>query len=214
MRVSEPKRLFTAACLMITVVAVCLITASAGPTGVAYAAGGGNSSAASLCQKGGYAHLMRTDGSKFKNTGDCVSYSAKGGKLVPIPATLVLTEPISITTPQCWAGVTTAGVTPIEPALWNSGTYGHAGASLCFQSDGNLVIYEDGYVGDPLHALWNTGTFGYPDAFLNFQTDGNLVIYSNGRPLWNSTTSGHAGDCVIFQGDGNLVIYTGCTTTP
>jgi hypothetical protein len=172
----------------------------------------GNSAAAALCQKGGYVNLMRTDGSLFSNTGECVSYAAKGGQLVPIPATLVLTEPTVITTPKCWVGVTT-GVTPITPALWNSRTYGHPGANLCFQADGNLVVYEAGWVGDPSHALWNSGTAGNTNAFLNFQSDGNLVVYSStASPLWNSGTYGHPGDCVIFQADGNLVIYTGCTT--
>jgi hypothetical protein len=185
-----------------------------GLLGLAPAFAQGNSAAAALCQKGGYVNLMRTDGSIFNNTGECVSYAAKGGQLVPIPAKLVLTSSTIISTPKCWAGATT-GVTPTGPALWNSGTFGHDGTVLCFQSDGNLVIYEKGYVGDPSHAYWNTGTFGNPGAFLAFQTDGNLVIYTplpSASPLWNSGTYGHSGDCVVFQGDGNLVIYTSCTT--
>src|SRR5579862_5430282 len=126
---------------------------------------GGNSAAALLCQQGGYANLMRTDGTLFSNTGQCVSYAAHGGQLVPIPATLVLTEPTIISAPKCWAGVT-AGVTPILPALWNSSTFGNPAAVLCFQSDGNLVIYAAGHVGDPSYALWNTFTYGYPGAYL------------------------------------------------
>ena len=204
------KRVLAAASLTITVVAACLIII--GLTGTStYAAAGGNSAAALLCQKGGYANLMRTDGSKFSNTGECVSYAAHGGQLVPIPATLILAAPTIISTPQCWAGAT--AFTPVLPALWNTGTYGNPGAVLCFQSDGNFVIYAAGHVGDPLYALWNTGTFGHPDAYLNFQSDGNLVIYpSIPTALWSSGTYGHPGDCVVFQGDGNLVIYTGCTT--
>jgi hypothetical protein len=186
-----------------------------GLTGTAaYAAGDGNSAAAKLCQKGGYANLMRTDGLMFRNAGECVSYAAHGGQLMPIPATLVLTDQTMISTPKCWAGVTT-GVTVTLPALWNSGTSGNPGAILCFQADGNLVIYAAGYVGDPAHALWNTNTWGNPNAFLAFQSDGNLVIYPSiaiPSPLWDSKTYGHPGDCVIFQGDGNLVIYAGCTT--
>jgi hypothetical protein len=204
------RRLLVAASLMITVVAACL-TIGGLTGGAAYAAGGGNSAAAALCQKGGYANLMRTDGSLFSNTGECVSYAAKGGELKPIPATLVLTAPTVIATPKCWAGVT-AGVTPTLPALWNSYTYGHPGAVLCFQADGNLVIYEAGHVGDPAHALWNTQTYMYPGAFLILQGDGNLVIYSTDMVArWNTGTYTTPGDCVIFQGDGNLVIYTGCT---
>lgn len=41
----------------------------------------GNSDAAHACQQGGYANLFRTDGTGFKNTGECVSYAAQGGVL-------------------------------------------------------------------------------------------------------------------------------------
>jgi hypothetical protein len=47
------------------------------------AAGGGNSDAAKACQQGGWQTLVRQDGTGFKNTGDCVSYAAQGGGLVP-----------------------------------------------------------------------------------------------------------------------------------
>jgi hypothetical protein len=155
---------------------------------------------------------MRADGSLFGNTGECVSYAAKGGQLVPIPATLVLTEPTNINAPKCWAGVT-RGVTPTQSVLWNSNT-SKPGANLCFQTDGNLVIYEGGFVGDPAHALWDSKTYGHEGAFLAFQSDGNHVIYTalpGATPLWNSGTYNHPNACAIFQGDGNLVIYTGCT---
>lgn len=46
-------------------------------------AGGGNSDAAKACQKGGWQTLVRQDGTAFANTGDCVSYAAHGGALVP-----------------------------------------------------------------------------------------------------------------------------------
>jgi hypothetical protein len=45
----------------------------------------GNSDAAHMCQKGGYQHLYRshgnglTDGSGFRNAGECTSYAAQGG---------------------------------------------------------------------------------------------------------------------------------------
>jgi hypothetical protein len=44
-------------------------------------AGGGNSDAAKACQQGGWQNLIRSDGTGFKNTGDCVSYAAQGGTL-------------------------------------------------------------------------------------------------------------------------------------
>jgi hypothetical protein len=57
------------------------------PTGVnrelrpAFSVGGGNSSAAHLCQNAGYLKVFRSDGTPFANTGDCVSYAAHGGTL-------------------------------------------------------------------------------------------------------------------------------------
>src|SRR5215208_7407829 len=42
-------------------------------------AGGGNSENAKLCQQDGWQQLVRNDGTSFKNTGDCVSYAARGG---------------------------------------------------------------------------------------------------------------------------------------
>src|SRR5579884_490779 len=43
----------------------------------------GNSDAAPACQQGGYQNLQGTDGTTFKNTGQCVSYVAHGGTLEP-----------------------------------------------------------------------------------------------------------------------------------
>jgi hypothetical protein len=59
------------------VVLLVLVAMGAMATG-AYA-GGGNSDAAHACQHNGYLNLHRSDGSSFKNTGDCVSYFAHGG---------------------------------------------------------------------------------------------------------------------------------------
>lgn len=49
----------------------------------ATAAEGGNSDAAKACQQGGWQNLVRQDGTAFTNTGDCVSYAANGGGLIP-----------------------------------------------------------------------------------------------------------------------------------
>ena len=43
------------------------------------AAGNGNSDAANACKQGGWANVVRQDGTGFKNQGDCVSYAAQGG---------------------------------------------------------------------------------------------------------------------------------------
>jgi hypothetical protein len=52
--------------------------------GVATAtAGGGNSENAKKCQKDGWQNWVRSDGTAFKNQGECVSYAAQGGTLTP-----------------------------------------------------------------------------------------------------------------------------------
>ena len=51
------------------------------PLNPSFAVGGGNSTAAHLCQDGGFQNIFRSDGSAFTNTGDCVSYAAHGGVL-------------------------------------------------------------------------------------------------------------------------------------
>jgi hypothetical protein len=71
--------------------------------------------------------------------------------------------------------------------LWTSEADG-AGFSdyLAFQSDGNLVIYQNGG-----SAIWRTGTTnwnGDPGAYLAVQDDGNLVIYDAYlNPVWAAT---------------------------
>ena len=68
-------------------------------------------------------------------------------------------------------------------ARWASNTAGHAGATAIMQTDGNLVVYEDGT------ALWSSGTGGHLGAYLELQDDGNLVIYGAQRSvLWASGT--------------------------
>jgi len=58
---------------------------------------GGNSAAAQLCQDGGYQELVRTDGTGFRNVGECVSYAAHGGTFggghvcpgIPVPGGVI-----------------------------------------------------------------------------------------------------------------------------
>ncbi|MBK8022397.1 MAG: hypothetical protein IPK19_13470 [Chloroflexi bacterium] len=62
-------------------VLLALLIAFGAVSGVS-AQGGGNSDAAHQCQQGGWQTLVRSDGSGFRNQGDCVSYAAQGGVLV------------------------------------------------------------------------------------------------------------------------------------
>ncbi|WP_244100497.1 protease pro-enzyme activation domain-containing protein [Burkholderia ambifaria] len=115
-------------------------------------------------------------------------------------------------------------------AVWNSGTYGNAGAYAVFQTDGNFVIYSASG-----KALWFSSTTGTTfGQRLSVQDDGNMVIYrvsvpvfatstaaaglpnsSSGPAVWNggmtlsggqSLTSGNGANVLVMQGDGNLVL--------
>jgi len=79
--------------------------------------------------------------------------------------------------------------------------------SLCFQKDGNLVLYQLAGA-DKRYTLWASGTDGHSDgASLEFQDDGNLVIYSAGHEgQWRSGTTD--GETLVLQADCNLVIYS------
>ncbi len=70
-------------------------------------------------------------------------------------------------------------------ARWSTGTDGNPGATLHFQTDGNLVL-----VSSSGRVLWTTLTYG-TNASRTFvmQTDGNQVAYgSAGIPTWQSQT--------------------------
>ena len=45
---------------------------------------GGNSYASAVCGEGGYVNWTDAAGNAFRNEGDCVSYAAHGGTLVPV----------------------------------------------------------------------------------------------------------------------------------
>ncbi|WP_146073849.1 hypothetical protein [Amycolatopsis sp. CA-126428] len=66
---------------------------------------------------------------------------------------------------------------------WDSKTY-NGGWSICYQSDGNVVIYSRDGV-----ALWDTKTWGNPGDWIYVQPDSNVVIYSaDNRALWDTKT--------------------------
>jgi hypothetical protein len=106
--------------------------------------------------------------------------------------------------------------------LWTSRTYGHPGAFLRMQRDGNLVVYSASG-----RALWNSHTNGRAGSVLNLRSDGNLVVTTpSGGAAWASNTSNDSlrsgeglrpGQFLVaesgatqlqMQGDGNLVVYT------
>jgi hypothetical protein len=51
-----------------------------------HVASAGNSDAAHACQQGGYASLQGSDGTLFKNAGECTAFAARGGTIIGIAA--------------------------------------------------------------------------------------------------------------------------------
>jgi hypothetical protein len=71
-------------------------------------------------------------------------------------------------------------------AIWNTRTVGAGGTVAVMQGDGNFVMYQGGTNA----ALWHTGTHGHPGATLHVQDDGNVVVSAGGKPLWATGTGG------------------------
>ncbi len=75
---------------------------------------------------------------------------------------------------------------------------------LTYQTDGNLVLYDD----RDSTALWATDTAGSSPGVAVLQTDGNFVVYDDrSAALWSSGTSGKPNAYLAVQDDGTLVIY-------
>lgn len=71
-----------------------------------------------------------------------------------------------------------------------------------YQTDGNLVLYDDG------RPIWASNTDGQPTGICIMKNDGNLVVYTpKGHAIWDSNTDGHNGSHLLIQDDGNAVIY-------
>lgn len=77
-----------------------------------------------------------------------------------------------------------------DTILWASRTnrnYWYA-MRLEFQSDGNLVAYEN----NTGYARWSSNTSENPGAKLNVQNDGNVLIRNSaGSPIWSTNTCCH-----------------------
>jgi hypothetical protein len=79
-----------------------------------------NNDAAKMCQKTGWTKLYRSDGTKFTSETDCVSYAAKGGKILTAsPATLIASQDLQSDDPvpacplHCtWGTITGTGLLP------------------------------------------------------------------------------------------------------
>jgi hypothetical protein len=130
---------------LIVVLAVALVL-SVGVAGAS--AGGGNSDAAKACQQGGWQHLYRTDGTGFKNEGDCVSYAARGGKLT----TTTTTSKQSQLDCQAFGGTFAPGTAPV---LWTCNGWVNTGLADFAAKDTTLLsdCLADGGTALPLGTL-------------------------------------------------------------
>lgn len=80
---------------------------------------------------------------------------------------------------------------------------GNARYRLLYQSDGNLVLYDD----VDRTALWASETPGTAGQAI-MQFDGNFVIYdAQGVARFTTNIAGNANAFLAVQNDGNLVLY-------
>jgi hypothetical protein len=131
-------------------------------------AGGGNSDAAHACQKGGYAHYTRADGTPFSNTGECVSYAAHGGVLMPIVPTTISTSLYRDTIPAGSTDYDTAalsGQTATAGGFVTYSVYSDPTCTTLAQTAGTVLVH-DGHVPDSFIATFpNPGTYYWQAAY-------------------------------------------------
>ena len=77
-----------------------------------------------------------------------------------------------------------------------------AACRLVFQTDGNLVAYEEGA------AYWSAGTAGAATGgSAAMQSDGNFVVYdAAGVPRWSTRTASNPGAFLVIQNDCDVVL--------
>jgi len=81
-------------------------------------------------------------------------------------------------------------------------TSGNGQFRLAYQTDGNLVLYDD----VKRTWVWSSGTAGTSAGVAILQTDGNFVVYNaSGVAQWWTGTFGN--NRLVVQSDGNLVVY-------
>ena len=83
-------------------------------------------------------------------------------------------------------------------------TTNNSRVELVMQTDGNLVLYNDGLAGSGRRVCWaaNTKSNGYQAIY---QTDGNFVVYNRaGKPTWASNTQRDGGTTTNINSYGQL----------
>lgn len=142
-------------------------------------AGGGNSANAKLCQKNGWINLVRTDGSTFAGDGDCVSYGAQGGTLLPKPTCFAGSENFAAdadhSTPSTFSGGT------IDTAF---GTGSELGGTRVVGTD-----WLSGSLASDSHVLFTGGFPGVNSFQLSFDhAVGSVELQAQPNNSYNSVT--------------------------
>lgn len=111
----------------------------------------GNSENAKACQKGGWEDLRRSDGTSFKNAGECVAYAARGGTLEPDFAGRAVCEALGFTfTPGTGAMLWACG-----PAAPNGADLGQLSLA-CHFGDGAPLFDYNFFVNDDHYHCWSS----------------------------------------------------------
>jgi hypothetical protein len=86
---------------------------------------------------------------------------------------------------------------------------------LKYQSDGNLVLYDNGSAAWAINCWPDCNSSGFqgnpfqPAGYATMQTDGNFVVYNSyGNPVWHTWTFGNPGAYLAVKDDGGLVVYS------
>jgi hypothetical protein len=188
----------------------------------------GNVDAARACQEGGYATLQGTDGTVFKNAGQCVSHVARGGTITGVSAACTYTSGTSgciefdnVVVPVGNFGstgstnTTLAGMFSFTPAtdwpVWygttfvtvtGSGTWvASTGSSGTWTATHASSIYPGQFYNSSGPAQCNVSTTRYVGVHFDVYQSGALVGAIEIQ-VRNATT------------DTNFVLYQGFTTGP
>jgi hypothetical protein len=141
----------------------------------------------------------------MKSTGRLLSIAGAGLLAVALSIGVAVTGAVA-------APAQRAAATPVSPTVWNEyekyfapGTTMTARkTTLIFQTDGNLVVYDENGA-----ARWASNTDGR-GAYARFQSDGNLVVYDSARrAVWAAGVCCYLANYTYLsvQDDGNVVIY-------
>jgi hypothetical protein len=174
--------------LLVSILGSTAVLASASSVAVAQPSGGGNSSAAHACQQRGYMNFVRGDGSTFDNTGDCVSYAAKGGALVPVSLSASFVPDPSREVDGVEfedLTVTGSGLEPGGTVSYSYIGYGTDTRTAISPTVGSSTVASDG----SFHTAWETGC----------PLDHSFEFYATtayGLPIEDNRLLGHPAEAV------------------